>query len=465
MGTDNNLTSFKQDIYNRKIIAENLTKIIEAQSSSLVMSIDSAWGTGKTTFVTMWKNLLDKDESYNTKFKTLYFNAWEHDYTKDPLLSIFCEIEQQIKEEDSELKKKWDLAKSKLKSVAKFGVKSGLKVATAGFLDLDKIELGDHSEEQVLEIINKLGDISVKEVCDSKKMRADFKQEMSEYQNKSGKKIVFFIDELDRCRPTFAIELLEVIKHIFDIENFVFIISIDKEQLSYSVSTVYGQGMDTIGYLRRFFDLDYRLPSLDIRKYIDNKNQIVFQGYRNTDIFKVLLKESFINNQLSLRDIDKSYYYIEILIPLIDIFNDDKEREGIYVLVVSYIYAIMITLKLKYPVMYKNILNRNYNVGNIVNKFVRIKLKENETIIGGYHPKRINQLIEGMFEKYIKLNLIAEDIGYADYDDENEYTVGLKKEDGHYHYGCKYQLPWLYKDGECIIHNNLEFIDGFGDNW
>ena len=58
-------------------------------------------------------------------------------------------------------------------------------------------------------------------------------------------------------------------------------------------------------------------------------------------------------------------------------------------------------------------------------------------------------------KKDIKLNLIAEDIGYADYDDENEYTVWIKKESsGHYHYGCKYQLPWLYKDGECIIHKS-----------
>ena len=464
MGTDNKLTSFEQDIYNRKTIAENLTKIIEAQSSSLVMSIDSAWGTGKTTFVTMWKNLLDSDENYNTKFKTLYFNAWEHDYIKDPLLSIFCEIEEQIKEEDSELRKKWNSAKSKLKSVAKFGVKSGLKVATAGFLDLDKIEFGDHSEGQVLEIINQLSDISVKEVCDSKKIRDDFKQEMSEYQNKSGKKIVFFIDELDRCRPTFAIELLEVIKHLFDIENFVFIISIDKEQLSHAVSTVYGQGMDTIGYLRRFFDLDYKLPSLDVRKYIDNKNQIVFEGYKNTGIFRVLLKELFINNQFSLRDIDKTYYYIQILMPLIDIFNEEKESNNIYILVISYLYSILITLKLKNPVMYKNIISKNYKVEDIINKFIKIKLKENEILIDGYHPKRINQLIEDIFEKYVRLNLIAEDIDYIDYDDEDEYTVGLKKEDGCYYYGCKYQLPWLYKDGESIIHNNLEFIDGFDNN-
>lgn len=465
MGTDNNLTSFEQDIYNRKIIAENLTKIIEAQSSSLVMSIDSAWGTGKTTFVTMWKNLLDKDENYNTKFKTLYFNAWEHDYTKDPLLSIFCEIDEQIKEEDSELKKKWDSAKSKLKSVAKFGVKTGLKVATAGFLDLDKIDLGDHSEEQVLEIINQLGDISVKEVCDSKKIRNDFKQEMSEYQNKSGKKIVFFIDELDRCRPTFAIELLEVIKHLFDIENFVFIISIDKEQLSHSVSTVYGQGMDTIGYLRRFFDLDYKLPSLDVRQYIDNKNQTVLQGYKNVEIFKVLLKELFINNQFSLRDIDKTYYYIQILMPLIDIFNEEKNWNSVYVVVKSYLYAILIVTKIKNPIIYKNIIMQNYKVEDIVSKFENITVNENGNHIGGFHPKVLNQLLmQPILEVYLKLNLEFERVTYINSLDEDKYVVGIKKEDGSYYYDSKCQLTWLFKDGKSTIHNDLEFIEGFNND-
>ena len=63
---------------------------------------------------------------------------------------------------------------------------------------------------------------------------------------------------------------------LFDINNFTFVISIDKEQLSHSVSTIYGHNMDTVGYLRRFFDLDYKLPKVDIKKYIDIKNILKF---------------------------------------------------------------------------------------------------------------------------------------------------------------------------------------------
>ena len=465
MGIDNNLTSFKQDIYNRKTIAENLTKIMEAQSSSLVMSIDSAWGTGKTTFVTMWKDLLDNDESYNTKFKTLYFNAWEHDYIKDPLISIICEIEAQIKEEDGILKQKFDTAISKLKPLAKFGITSLLKVGTAGFLDLKDINFGDLTEEQLVDIVGQVGDLSIKEVASSKKVRENFKQYMNEYQQESGKKIVFFIDELDRCRPTFAIELLEVIKHLFDIENFVFIISIDKDQLSHSVSTVYGQGMDTIGYLRRFFDLDYRLPSLDIRKYIDNKNQTVFESYKNIDIFKVLLKEFFIKEQFSLRDIDKSYYYINILMPLIDIFNEDKNWKSVYIVVKSYLYAILIVIKLKNPIIYKNIIMKDYKVDDIINEFEQVTLNENGMNIAGFHPKVLNKLLmEPILGQYLKLNLEFERVTYINSMDEDEYTIGIKDENGSYYYDSKCQLTWLFKDGKSTIHNDLEFIEGFNQD-
>ena len=148
--------------------------------------------------------------------------------------------------------------------MAKLVTKVGVKVGTAGVLDLDKVNLGDYTEDTILDLAGKLGEFSIKEIVASKSIRTKFKEVMSEYQKENGKKIIFFIDELDRCRPTFAIELLEVIKHLFNIDNCIFIISIDKEQLSHSVSTIYGQNMDTIGYLRRFFDLDYRLPKLDV---------------------------------------------------------------------------------------------------------------------------------------------------------------------------------------------------------
>lgn len=67
---------------------------------------------------------------------------------------------------------------------------------------------------------------------------------------------MFFIDELDRCRPTFAIELLERIKHLFDIQNIVFVLSIDKEQLEASTAAAYGSAINAPEYLRRFIDLE-----------------------------------------------------------------------------------------------------------------------------------------------------------------------------------------------------------------
>ena len=72
---ENIIKTFDEDIYNRKIIAENLTKIIESQNNQIVISLDAPWGTGKTTFVTMWRDMLDTNLKYKDKFKTLYFNA------------------------------------------------------------------------------------------------------------------------------------------------------------------------------------------------------------------------------------------------------------------------------------------------------------------------------------------------------------------------------------------------------
>ena len=385
---EDKLKSFDDDIYNRKVIAENLTKIIEVQEEPMVISLDSEWGTGKTTFVTMWKDLLDNDEEYSSKFNTLYFNAWENDYITDPLLALVSEIEAEIKREDSKFKKNFNKVKEVILPMAKLVTKVGVKVGTAGVLDLDKVNLGDYTEDTIMDLASKLGEFSIKEIVASKSIRTKFKEVMSEYQKENCKKIIFFIDELDRCRPTFAIELLEVIKHLFNIDNCIFIISIDKEQLSHSVSTIYGQNMDTIGYLRRFFDLDYRLPKLDVHMYMDNRNEVVLKGYYNVELFKMLLKEIFINEQFSLRDIDKAHYYIKLLLPLVTEFNKDSKDNSVYIATISYLYAILIAMKIKKPVLYRKIIDVEYNVEEILKDINIVNLDHyKEVIIGGWHNK------------------------------------------------------------------------------
>jgi KAP-like P-loop domain-containing protein len=84
---------------------------------------------------------------------------------------------------------------------------------------------------------------------------------------KNGKPLLFFVDELDRCRPTYAVALLERMKHIFDVEGIVFVLAIDKGQIGHSLKAVYGSGLEVDGYLRRFIDLEYRIPDPPREKY------------------------------------------------------------------------------------------------------------------------------------------------------------------------------------------------------
>lgn len=114
-----------------------------------------------------------------------------------------------------------------------------------------------------------------------------------------------------------TIELLETIKHLFAVKNITFVISVDKEQLAYSISTLYGQGMDSDGYLKRFFDIEYKMPIIDKRSYIELKNKTLFNNYMNNKFLEVFLRELFTRDMYSFRDIDKMYNYIQLLMPQI----------------------------------------------------------------------------------------------------------------------------------------------------
>jgi hypothetical protein len=78
---------------------------------------------------------------------------------------------------------------------------------------------------------------------------------------------LFVVDELDRCRPTFAIEVLERIKHLFNVPHLVFLIGADLGQLGKSIKAVYGD-IDSADYLHRFLDIEVKLPVADKLQYV-----------------------------------------------------------------------------------------------------------------------------------------------------------------------------------------------------
>ena len=81
--------------------------------------------------------------------------------------------------------------------------------------------------------------------------------------------VMVLVDELDRCRPSYAIEMLEVIKHFFNTKNFVFVVATDTQQLENSINAVYGEKFDSSVYLRRFFNRKAELGEPDIAYYLE----------------------------------------------------------------------------------------------------------------------------------------------------------------------------------------------------
>ena len=213
------------------------------------MSLDGEWGSGKTTFIKMWQQLLKKNE-----FSTIYFNAWECDYVDDPLAAMITEL------------KEMRLSNDKLERFLSAGERlliASFKSLLKGVIKIDLKDIIDESSKLVKDYI--------KEVEKQKKTISDFKIALSEYIASSDKSpVVFFVDELDRCNPEFAVKVLERIKHLFDIPNLFFVIAVNRTQLEYSVKGYYGSDkIDSSEYLRRFIDLNYSLPEPDFSKYYD----------------------------------------------------------------------------------------------------------------------------------------------------------------------------------------------------
>jgi len=152
--------------------------------------------------------------------------------------------------------------------IAKKGIPALIKVLTSGVIDTEKI-----IEEESAKLAEGLSKDAIGAYEDTKSSITEFKINLNKVvegicTESKKKPLIIFVDELDRCRPTYAIELLERIKHLFDIENIIFVLSLDKEQLSHSVKSVYGNDFEATGYLRRFIDIEYSLKTPDIKSYI-----------------------------------------------------------------------------------------------------------------------------------------------------------------------------------------------------
>jgi len=311
---------FKNCKLERERYAHVLTSIIGNFAEGFVMAINNEWGTGKTTFIKMWKQSLENDG-----FKTLYFNAWENDYEIEPMIALLGELKTLLGKDNetfkSLLKKGTVFTKHLLPTVAKAFAEKHIPGIT---------EVVEKTVSAATEIFQN----EVNNYTEKKKGLIDFKKQLTKLidETKHKKPIIFFIDELDRCKPDYAVEVLEKVKHFFSVNGIVFVLSIDKKQLECAIQGYYGSiTINASEYLRRFIDIEYQLPNPDCKKtciyyynyyqfidFFNDKKRIEFSAFKNDEeLFIEFSTRLFENKNITLRQQEKIFAFARMVLTTI----------------------------------------------------------------------------------------------------------------------------------------------------
>ncbi len=360
----------------RKENASVLTEIIESYADGFVLALNNKWGTGKTTFVKMWEQHLK-----NGGFKTMYFNAWENDFEMEPLVAMLGELKKLLGNTKSNI---FDSLLEKGAIISKRILPSVVKAVTKKYLGDEVADIISDSAKAATDILKD----EVEEYIKKKENLLAFKKELEEYvkKNSNGKPIIFIIDELDRCRPDYAVEVLEKVKHFFSVPGIIFILSIDKEQLGYAIQGYYGSSkIDTDEYLRRFIDLEYQLPKPDTDSYTKYLfDYFSFDGFFKEQLEKKNDKNNFVSFSMSLcnlfnytlRQYEKLFAFTRVV--LRSIHKDTKNCSPDFIL-------LLVHLKLFNENLYKQIKDKNLTTQQLVDEF--------ETLFLTPKSERINDII------------------------------------------------------------------------
>lgn len=348
----NLIETLYKDIIDRNKDIVYFYKILQAQDTASTIAIDGRWGSGKTFFVRQIKMVINAlnpscnmNDDLRAKVTTklpfpnteedndnydiaVYFDAWENDNDTEPVLSLIYEITKQLSVDfslsDKSIIKK---AVAIIEAISGYNV-NGIKEVLTAEDPFTKFKEQKNIEEKIKDF---------------------FTQLLAE----RGNRLVVFIDELDRCKPTFSVHLLEQIKHyIFD-DRITFIFSVNLEQLQHTIKHYYGADFDSCRYLDRFFDMRISMPPANMEKFY---NEIGLQS--NYSIDKVTKRVIKMLN-FELREITRFYSQVKAAVyePTHEkynfMFSDGMGREVILI----YIVPLLIGLKIADISKYDNFIN------------------------------------------------------------------------------------------------------------
>lgn len=416
------LTPTNENVYNSLIndsigrgeFVRQFVKMLNAIEDNCTIALEGNWGSGKTFFVKQVKMVLDAHnpnyqpvngflteerrkvikekcsefnaEDGSTELKPqlcVYYDAWQNDNDEDPILSLVYSIVKEIGSDFSfDKKPTLDICSELINLVCDKDISKLIKVLKG---------------ENALDLIKKTKD-------EAEKVSKFLQSLLPEV----GERLIVFVDELDRCKPSYAVKLLERIKHYFLDEEITFVFSVNINELRHTIRKCYGSDFDATRYLDRFFDLRATLPKFDLEKYYAN---IGFE--LNENMFNYVCASVINKYQFEMRNIAKYIRLAKIAVPKSVrkgdmLFVPEKSALFIYNI---YLIPIMIGLKLTDAKLFENFVNgkdctplldfqKCFSMGCFVDlAFERYEKSSND--IAAAIEKKIKEIYDAIFvEKY-----------------------------------------------------------------
>lgn len=307
------------DYFDLSDFGKRLTNLLLNLQAGSSLVLDGQWGSGKTHFAKMLRGHLKAKG-----VPVVYFNAFEHDHMSVPFEAICSAItkatNENIEHPEAARNKFLKVAGRVGKGVALTAGRIGVRLATAGVLDLTDLGLVEDNADEIADVIDDRVEKSVQAAILSgavaERTLIEFRAELSELRStlsgQSEVPLVIIIDELDRCRPDFSIGILESIKHFFGIPKVHFLLVTNLDQMNGYANHLYGTGDQSSEYLSKFYDVPIPFPprltqqhrsrqSIIVKKYFTDAMAQYFDQHVLSHAEDVII--SIVNfHQTSLRD-------------------------------------------------------------------------------------------------------------------------------------------------------------------
>lgn len=266
----------ENDIFGYRDFAERLANLVRNIDEPLVIALDGPWGSGKSVFVKQWAGLLRERGA-----SVILFDAFASDYYEDAFLALSAEIHAAAKKtlggNESTTRRYLNRAKKAGIVLAPMALRVAARASTGGLLSLEDLAassealkaaakaLGNESAKAVERVISE----RLRQASEERAALAAFRKVLSEVagalaerqaEDGGASPLVFIVDELDRCRPPFALSVIERIKHLFLVPGVCFVLVTHLPQLEQVVQGAYGTKVDAHTYLEKFYQLRVTLP-------------------------------------------------------------------------------------------------------------------------------------------------------------------------------------------------------------